>query len=153
MNEFRKLIIRFLVLLGIALFIYIFNFIWMPLMKSTIRGDTYFMGRINYLVQIASIALPTVISIVKFKLKAPILSLVFLYLFCLLYEIQGYFLLINTSPYWFLTFAADCSKEESALWIVAQCGIVMLLTTVITYIVLGIKHKIQKSHNISQIEK
>ena len=127
--------------LGIAATIYFLNLVWMPFINDEIeRHPGGVAVYVNFCVQIAIIVLPTVVSMTKFKLKAPFFSLVFLYLFCLIYEIQGHFLIFNTAPHAFLSYGVNYSKSESALYILILSGIVMLITTLFTVIAIRIIH-------------
>ena len=126
--------------LSVSLFIYLFSLIWVPFMKRYIEQSPSMWYMPNIPVQILAVIVPTVIAICKFKQKNFLFSLLVLYVLFFLFPIEGCHLLVYIQPKRQLVLFSGMPSWESALYIVIQYGLIMLLTTLFTVIAIRIIH-------------
>lgn len=123
---------------GVALFIYVFNLFWVPFMKGFIEKTPNVWFFPNMPVQLLTVIVPTIIAVCKFKQKGCLFSILILYVLYFLFPVEGCHLIMAVQPERPMVMFSGIPSWQSALVIVIQYGLIMLITTLFTLITLHI---------------
>lgn len=130
----------FLISSGVALFIYVFSLFWVPFMKGFIEQTPNVWFFPNMPVQLLVVIVPTIIAVCKFKQKECLLSILILYLLYFLFPIEGCHLIMVVQPEKPMVMFSGIPSWQSALVIVIQYGLIMLITTLLTAMTIHVIH-------------
>lgn len=144
--NFKVIIKHSVVSMLLAVVIYIVSLAEIALFLSIVNSLQFqgflFALLINFIVQIAVIAIPTIIAAIKFEyhLKYVWITVLMLFILFSIYHIPSFYLIMFTGGYQFFGNERSVSLAESAMYISSQYAVILLFICLIMRAVQKAKH-------------